>query len=81
VIPAGASTFKSFISSTAIVGIPSWKPKSSIPVVLQYAKVPNLKAAYSLKGTVNYVYYQSGMGLIVISDQSTNYAIYLFPVL
>lgn len=81
VTPAGSATFKSFISSTTIVGVPSWKPKSSIPVVLQYAKIPTLKAAYSLKGTMNYVLYQSGMGLIVVADQSTNYAIYLFPVI
>lgn len=81
ITPAGSSTFKSFISSTTIVGIPSWRPKSSIPVVLQYAKVPILKAAYSLKGTMNFVLYQSGMGLIVIADQGTNYALYLFPVI
>ncbi len=81
VIPAGTATFKSFISSTTIVGIPSWKPKSAIPVVLQYAKVPTLRAAYSLKGTVNTLLYQSGLGLVVVADQASAYAIYLFPVL
>lgn len=76
VINAGSYTFKSFISKTTIIGIPSWKAKTPTPVVLEYNKAKTLKAAFALKGNVTHRIWQAGTGLVVISDLGSSTAIY-----
>ena len=76
VINAGSYTFKSFISKTTIIGIPSWKAKTPTPVVLEYNKAKTLKAAYALKGNITHRIWQAGTGLVVISDLGSSTAIY-----
>ena len=81
VIKAGSYTYKSFISKTTIIGIPTWKAKVPTPVVLEYNKTNTLKAAFALKGEVIYRIWQPGIGLIVISDLGTSTAIYALALI
>lgn len=78
---AGTYTYKSFISKGTIIGIPSWKPKTPTPVIVEYNKANTLKAAFSLKGNVTNRIWQAGIGLIVISDLGSSTAIYALPLL
>ena len=80
VIAAGSYTFKSFISKTTILGIPSWKPKTPTPVVLEYTKAKTLKAAYSIKGTVIFRAWQSGLGLVLITQDVNSTLVYVLPL-
>ena len=80
VIKAGTNTYKSFISKTTIIGIPTWKAKSPTPVVVQYNKANTLKAAYSLKGTVIYQKWQSSIGLVVVTQTTGSYSLYVLPL-
>lgn len=80
VVSAGTYTFKSFISKTAILGIPSWKPKTPTPVILEYTKAKTLKAAYSIKGTIIYRAWQQGIGLVVITQDANSTVVYVLPL-
>ena len=80
VIAAGSYTFKSFLSKTTIIGIPSWKPKVATQVVVQYNKAKTLKAAYSIKGSVIYRAWQSGLGLVMITQDANSTLVYVLPL-
>ena len=80
-IPAGTYVFKSFISKTTIVGIPTWKPKLPTPVIVEYNKAKAVKAAYSIKGTVVFRAWQSGLGLVVIAQDINSTAVYVIPLI
>jgi hypothetical protein len=69
-LAAGVNVFKSYLSSGAIKGIPSWKPKSAIPVIIKYTKKGTLLSASYLPGNVAAVIYQSGVGVIAITERS-----------
>ena len=69
-VAAGVNVFKSYLSSTAIKGIPTWKPKSAIPVIIKYTKKGVLLSASYLQGNVLAVLYQSGVGIIAITERS-----------
>jgi hypothetical protein len=77
---AGTYTYKSFISKGAIIGIPTWKPKTPTPVIVEYNKANTLKSAFSLKGNVTNRIWQAGIGLVVISDLGSSTAIYALPL-
>jgi len=72
---AGTGSVKSFISKGAIAGIPSWKPKSSIPVLIEYNKLKAITRASYFQGKVIAVTWQSGVGPIVITERSDGYGI------
>ena len=74
-LKAGTGTMKSFISKTAITGIPSWKPKSPIPVLIEYNKAKAITRASYFKGKVIAVTWQAGIGPIVITELSEGYGI------
>lgn len=80
VIKAGTNTYKSFISKTTIVGIPSWKAKSPTPVIVQYNKANTLKAAYSFKGEILYQKWQSAIGLVVVTNLNGIYSLHVLPL-
>ena len=81
VIKAGSYTYKSFISKTTIIGIPSWKAKVPTPVILEYNKANTLKAAFAVKGNVINRIWQPGIGLVVIADLGASTAIYALALI
>ena len=74
-IPAGLNIVKSYLSSGAIKGIPTWKPKSAIPVIIKYTKKGALVSANYLQGSVLKVLYQSGVGIIAVTERSDGYGV------
>ena len=75
ILKAGTGSVKSFISKGAIAGIPSWKPKSAIPVLIEYNKAKAITRASYFQGKVIAVTWQSGVGPIVITERSDGYGI------
>ena len=74
-IPAGANIVKSYLSHSTMKGIPSWKPKSAIPVLIKYTKKGSLVSANYVQGLVMKVIYQSGIGIIAITERSDGYGV------
>ena len=74
-IKAGTGSMKSFISKGAIKGVTSWKPKSAIPVLIEYNKAGAITRASYFQGKVISVLWQSGIGPIVITERSDGYGI------
>jgi len=76
-IKAGTMLYKSYLSHGAIKGIPSWKPKSDIPVVIGYNKLAVLKSANYLQGKVIGLQWQSGKGLLILTERSDGFGLTL----
>ena len=76
-IKAGTMIYKSYLSSGAIKGIPSWKPRSEIPVIVGYNKLGAIKSANYLHGKVVSVQWQSGKGLVILTEQNDGYGLTL----
>ena len=66
---------KFLISSKPIPGIPSWKPKHPIPILLQYSKLGTLKAANYFQGSGISASYQTNIGFVVLTESSLGYGI------
>ena len=76
-IKAGTMIYKSYLSSGAIKGIPSWKPKGEFPVIVGYNKLGAIKSANYLHGKVVSVQWQSGRGLLILTEQNDGYGLTL----
>ena len=77
IIKAGTMLYKSYLSHGVIKGIPSWKPKSDIPVVIGYNKLAVLKSANYLQGKVMGLQWQSGKGLLILTERSDGFGLTL----
>jgi hypothetical protein len=69
------SKLRYYISTKAISGIPSWKPKIPTPVLIQYSKAGSIKAANYFQGNPLFAFYQAGIGVIAITESTTGYGI------
>jgi hypothetical protein len=74
-IKAGTLSYKSFLSDGPIKSIPSWKPKSAIPVVIGFNKLAVMQSAHYLQGKVLSLQWQSGRGLVVLTERSDGFGI------
>ena len=72
---SGTNKLKFLISSKSINGIPSWKPKRPIPVLIQYSKFGAIKGANYFQGIAQFVLFQGNIGVIVGSESTTGLGI------
>ena len=70
-------SIKSYIAMGSIPGIPSWKSKAAVPVVIQYSKTKTVVAANYLHGTVVDMQYQRNIGVVAITNQAGGYGLYV----
>jgi len=70
-------TIKSYIAMGAIPGIPSWKSKAAVPVVIQYSKAKTILAANYIHGTVVDMQYQRNLGVVAITNPAGGYGLYV----
>ncbi len=70
-------SIKSYIALGAIPGIPSWKSKAAVPVIIQYSKTKTIVAANYLHGTVVDMQYQRNIGVVAITEQAGGYGLYV----
>ena len=73
----GKDKIKFFISSKGLIGIPSWKPKKPTPVLIQYSKLGQKKAANYFQGKPLFVFFNTSVGAVVGTEQVSGFGIYL----
>jgi hypothetical protein len=71
----GTTIWKTFISATRIVGLPSWNPKQGIPVLIQYSKSGKILDARYFSGKALFLHWQSKPGLVLLSEQSGGFGL------
>ena len=70
------SIWKSFTTSVAIKGLPSWKPKPNSHVLVRYdAKTKAVIAAYITSGEILDVAWEKSIGIITLINYPTGYSI------
>jgi hypothetical protein len=70
------SIWRSFTTSQAIRGLPSWKPKQNSHVLVRYdLKTKAVMAAYSSSGEFQDVGWEKSIGIVALLNFPTGYAI------
>jgi hypothetical protein len=70
------SIWRSFTTSQAIRGLPSWKPKQNSHVLVRYdLKTKAVMAAYSSSGEILDVAWEKSIGIVALLNFPTGYAI------
>jgi len=70
------STWKSFITSTPIKGLPSWKPKANSQVLVRYdGKTKAVKAAYLTSEEILDLAWEKSLGIVLLLSSTSGYAI------
>ncbi len=68
------STWKSFMTSTSIKGIPSWKPKKNSQVLVRYdLKTKAVMAAYTTSNEILDLAWEKSLGLAVLLSSPAGY--------
>jgi hypothetical protein len=75
-IRTALSIWRSFTTSQAIKGLPSWKPKQNSHVLVRYdAKTKAVMAAYLTSGEILDFAWEKSIGVIALLSYPTGYAI------
>ena len=64
-----------FLSKGPIYGIPSWKPKKSYSVLIEYSKLGTKKIADYFPDTVICVGFEVNLGFIALTNSASGYGI------
>jgi hypothetical protein len=76
-VATGTNSWATFVSSGAITGLSTWKPKVPTAVVLQLGKKGEVITAHSLTGTPVAIGRNNEMGTAVITDSGTSFGLVL----
>jgi hypothetical protein len=74
-VASGTNSWATFISAGVISGIPTWKPKTPTPVLLQLGKKGEVISATSFTGTPVAIATNNQMGTVVITDSGTSFGL------
>ena len=70
------SVWKSFTTSTAIKGLPNWKPKANSHVLIRYdAKSKAVVAAYITSGDILDLAWEKSLGIVALINYPTGYSL------
>ena len=64
-----------FISKSAILGIPSWKPKRALPVLIERSKLGAIKSANYFAEKVISTSYQRNLAFTLLSESTLGFGI------
>jgi len=76
-VVASTNFWATFVSTGAISGIPTWKPKTPTAVVLELGKKGEVISASSLSGIPVAISRNNEIGTVVITDSGTSFGIVL----
>jgi hypothetical protein len=76
-VAAGTNSWTTFISTGAITGVPSWKPKVPTAVILELGKKGEVITASSISGSPVAIARNNEIGTVVITDSGTSFGIVL----
>lgn len=74
-VSSGTNSWVTFISAGVISGIPTWKPKTPTPVLLQLGKKGEVISAASFAGIPVAIATNNQMGTVVITDSGTSFGL------
>jgi hypothetical protein len=76
-VVSGSNSWTTFVSTGAIAGVPSWKPKTPTPVVLELGKKGEVISASAISGIPVAISRNNEIGTVVITDSGTSFGIVL----
>ena len=76
-VATGSNSWATFVSTGAIAGVPSWKPKVPTAVVLELGKKGEVISASAISGTPVAISRNNEIGTVVITDSGTSFGIVL----
>ena len=71
----GTNKLSYFISKSAILGIPSWKPKRALPVLIERSKLGAIKNANYFAEKVISTAYQRNLAFTLLSESTLGFGI------
>ncbi len=71
----GKNAWVTFVSSGAITGVPSWKPKNPTPVLLGLGKKGEVVAPYTLTAPAVAIEANNEIGTVVITDSGVSFGL------
>ena len=76
-VASNKNSWATFISSGVIKGIPTWKPKSAAPVILELGKKGEVISAYTLPAPAVAIAANNEIGTVVITDSGLSFGLVL----
>ena len=72
---SGTNKIRFYIATKPIPGISSWRPKKPTPVLVQYSRLGQIRAANYFSGKVLFVLFQSNSGIYVVSETNSGFGV------
>ena len=72
---SGTNKLRFYIATKPIPGISSWRPKKPTPVLVQYSRLGQIRAANYFSGKVLFVLFQSNSGIYVVSESNSGFGV------
>ena len=72
---SGTNKLRFYIATKPIPGIPSWRPKKPTPVLVQYSRLGQIRAANYFSGKVLFALFQSNSGIFVVSESNSSFGV------
>jgi hypothetical protein len=76
-VAAGKNSWATFVSSGAIKGIPTWKPKNPTPVALELGKKGELINAYTIAAPAVVIDTSTDIGTVLVTDSGKSFGLVL----
>jgi hypothetical protein len=74
-VASSKNSWATFISSGAIKGLPTWKPKNATPVILELGKKGELISGYTLPAPAVAIAANNEVGTVVITDSGVSFGL------
>jgi hypothetical protein len=74
-VTTGKNPWATFVSSGAIKGVSSWKPKNPTPVLLEYGKKAELINAYTLTSPAVVIDSSTDIGTVLVTDSGRSFGL------
>ena len=72
---SGTNKLRFYVAIKSIPGIPSWRPKKPTPVLVQYSRLGQIKAANYFSGKVLFLLFQPNSGIFVVSETNSGFGV------
>ena len=76
-VAAGKNSWATFVSSGAIKGISTWKPKNPTPVALELGKKGELINAYTIAAPAVVIDTSTDIGTVLVTDSGKSFGLLL----
>ena len=74
-VASSKNSWATFISSGVIKGVPTWKPKTATPVLLELGKKGEVISAYTLSAPAVVIAANNEIGTVVITDSGVSFGL------